>query len=318
MTTTNNNTNHTPIFIQKLYQKPYIFRRLITLSVEEFNLLVMKLEPEWREKEMERLENRKDRINKVGQGRPYALGSFSNLLLLTLMYLRTTLGYELLSFLFEIDKTTAKRDVRRVIPLLQDRFIPLTDLNKKKRRTNKLDDFLKLYPEAKDIIFDGTELPIDRPTRRQKQQQLYSGKKKRHTKKTQIALDKKTKLILAVSPPRPGKNHDKKQLEQTGWDTKLPQTVKRYGDLGYLGMSSLTWQIPHKKPKGKELSKQQKKENKLLAKARIVIEHAIRGIKIFRRIGETVRVKSNEFLFTLILAAANLYNFKRLVRQGIM
>lgn len=302
-------------FIDKLHGKPYLFRRLTTLDVEEFQLLVKKLEPEWDKREYERLALRKDRINTVGQGRPYELGEFANLLLSTIVYLRTTLGYEVLGFLFDVDATTVGRVVQRVIPLLQDRFIPKTELTKRKRRSNDLDEFLKEYPELKDVIFDGTELPTDRPKRRQKQQ--YSGKKKRHTKKTQVALDKNTKLIIGLSQPVKGKMHDKKQLEKTGWDTKLPKHINRYGDLGYEGMPDDTWKVPHKKPRGKSLSKRQRRENKQFSKERIVVEHGIRGMKIFRRVGETIRMKSDEVLFTILLAVANLYNYKRLVRQGI-
>jgi hypothetical protein len=302
-------------FIEKTHSKPYLFRRLTTLDVEEFHLLVKKLEPEWNTREYKRLAGRKGRINTVGQGRPYELGAFANLLLCTIVYLRTTLGNELLGFLFDIDSTTIGRIVRRVVPLLQDRFIPKTELSKKKRRSNDLDEFLKEYPGLKDVIFDGTELPTYRPKRRQKQQ--YSGKKKRHTKKTQVALDRNTKLIIGLSQPVKGKMHDKKQLEKTGWDHKLPAHINRYGDLGYQGMPDERWHVPHKKPRGQELSARQKRENRQFSKKRIVVEHSIRGMKIFRRIGETIRVTVDEFLFSLLLAAANLYNFKRLVRQGI-
>ncbi|MEK9195067.1 MAG: transposase family protein, partial [Patescibacteria group bacterium] len=77
------------------------------------------------------------------------------------------------------------------------------------------------------------------------------------------------------------------------------------------------WHLPHKKPKGGMLTKWQKTLNKRFAKERIVVEHGIRGIKIFRRVGEIITIKSDELFSTALLAAANLYNFKRLVRQGL-
>jgi hypothetical protein len=300
---------------KKLLKKPYLFRRIVTLSIEEFGILSGKLKPEWKQKEYERLSARENRKNKVGQGRKYELGNFSNLLLATCFYLRTNIGYELLSLIFDVDQSTLKRVVSRVTPLLTDRFIPKTEITKGKRRTNNLDELLEEFPELEDVIFDGTELTSKRPKKRQKQS--YSGKKKRHTKKTVIALDKKTNIIVGVSPPKKGKVHDKKQLEQTSWDNKLSKDVNRYGDSGYQGMSKDNWIIPHKKPRTKELTKQQKRYNKKLAKQRIFVEHGIRGMKIFRRIGETLTIKSDEFLFNVLLASANLYNFKRLMRQGI-
>lgn len=304
--------------VARFFKKPYIFRRFTTLSLEEFDLLVRKLEPEWKTSEKKRLEARKNRKRKVGQGRPYELGNFRNLLFVSILYLRTHMSVELLAMMFRVDEDAVRRPVRRILPLIQDRFMPTTALSGKKR-INTIDELLKEYPELEDIIFDGTEFPIPRPKKRQKQS--YSGKKKRHTKKSQVALGKKTKLILAVSPPRKGKIHDKKQLEKTGWDRKLPKEVERNGDLGYHGMrkkgEESNWHTPHKKPKGGALTRKQRAENRRFAKERIVVEHAIRGMKMFRRIGETIMQKTDEFFSTTLLAAANLYNFKRLVRQGL-
>ncbi|MBI3442368.1 MAG: hypothetical protein HY007_01190 [Candidatus Sungbacteria bacterium] len=82
-------------------------------------------------------------------------------------------------------------------------------------------------------------------------------------------MDKKTKLIIGVSPPRRGKIHDKKQLEKTRWDQKLPTSIGRYGDLGYYGMKGSHWHLPHKKPKSGMLTRWQKTLNKRFAKERI-------------------------------------------------
>jgi hypothetical protein len=299
-------------FFETLYARSHLFRRITTFSHDEFNLLARKLEPEWVRKEFERLNQRK-RKNAVGQGRKYALKTFPNLLLAVILYLRTTIGYELLGLLLGVDPGTVKRAVARVSPLLKDRFIPNTPLNKKKQRTNDLDDFLKDYPELTDVIFDGTELSINRPKKRQRY--AYSGKKKRHTKKSVVARDKRTRLFLGVSPPKNGKIHDKKQMEQTGWDKLLPKKVNRWGDLGYFGMKN--WKLPYKKPKGKKLPKKKKRQNVAHSRERIGVEHGIRMVKTFRRIGELVKIKSNDYLYTLLLASTNLANFKMLARQGI-
>lgn len=300
-------------YVDTFFRKPYMFRRLTTMSLEEFEILREKLEPAWKESEKKRLETRNNRKRKVGQGRPYELGSFRNLLFVAVIYLRTHTSVELLSLLMRVDKGSIRRPVTRVLPLIQDRFIPDTPLSQGKKRINTLDELLKNFPELKDVIFDGSEFPIRRPKHGQKRS--YSGKKKRHTKKSQIALDKKTKLIIGVSPPLRGKIHDKKQLEKTGWDEKLPAVIGRYGDLGYYGMKG--WRLPHKKPKGGLLTRWQKTLNRRFAKERIIVEHGIRGIKIFRRIGEVITTTSDELFSTTLLAAANLSNFKRLVRQGL-
>ncbi|MFH1002229.1 MAG: transposase family protein [bacterium] len=281
--------------------------------MEEFQTLADKLRPEWKEREYNRLNQRMDRKNKVGQGRKYGLKTFENLLLLTLLYLRTTIGQDLLGLIFGIDPSTVRRVIKRMMPLLTDRFIPKTEITKWKRRTNNLDEFLKDYPELKDIIVDGTELPINRPKKGQKKS--YSGKKKRHTKKSQIIINKKDKLILGISPPEKGKIHDKKQFEKTGWDKKLPKQVNRYADMGYTGTEGDNWNIPKRRPPKGKLTRKEKLKNKKISKERIFVEHSIRGIKMFRRIGETITIKSDNFLFNTIFASANLNNFKILMRH---
>ena len=55
--------------------------------------------------------------------------------------------------------------------------------------------------EAEALIIDCTEQPIERPSR--KQRCWYSGKKKRHTIKTEIAVTEGG-CIVAVSKPAPG------------------------------------------------------------------------------------------------------------------
>lgn len=302
-------------YVASFFRKSNQFRRLTTLSPEEFETLAQKLEPSWKASERKRLEARANRKRKVGQGRPYELGDFRNLLFVTVLYLRTHASVELLSFIFRIDDDAIRRPILRILPLVQDRFIPVTPLSKGRKRINDLDELLKEYPEFEDIIFDGTEFPVRRPKKRQKES--YSGKKKRHTRKSQIALGKKTKLLLGVSPPKKGRVHDKKQLEQTGWDEKLPDHINRSGDLAYIGMKSEHWRVPHKKPKGGELTKKQKRENKQFAKERICVEHGIRRIKIFRRVGEVITIRSNKLFSLSLLAATNLANFKWIMRQGL-
>lgn len=306
--------------IDKFLSKPYLFRRIATFSVEEFQTLSDKLYPEWKDREYQRLMSRKNRKRAIGQGRKYKLGAFDNLLLLTVIYLRTNIGYELLALLFDIDPATVKRTIRRVMPLIQDRFIPQTKLTARKKRINTLDELLEQYPEMEDVIFDGSEMPTKRPKKRQKQS--YSGKKKRHTKKFQIAINKRDNLIIGVSPPKKGKIHDKKQLEQTGWNDKLPDDVNRWGDTAYLGLDpdindAGSWIIPSKSSKKYGLSKEQRKSNKHISRERIKVEHAIGKMKVFRRISETLTAKTDEYLYSLVLATANLANYKTLMRQGL-
>ncbi|BAY81474.1 hypothetical protein NIES267_09510 [Calothrix parasitica NIES-267] len=65
------------------------------------------------------------------------------------------------------------------------------------------------------------------------------------------------------------------------------------GDKAYEGEELI--KTPHKKPKKKELTPEQKERNKELASERIFVEHLIRLVKIFRVAQERFRLKPNKY-----------------------
>ncbi len=81
-------------------------------------------------------------------------------------------------------------------------------------------------------------------------------------------------------------------------------------DSGYQGL--LEWhensRTPIKKPKGGELTAEQKQSNKELASERVVIEHIIRHLKIFRILAERYRNRRRRFMLRVNLIAG-LYNY---------
>ena len=61
--------------------------------------------------------------------------------------------------------------------------------------------------------------------------------------------------------------------------TTLPKEASGIGDLGYVG-SPL--QVPHKKPRKGELTREQKQANRALSRKRIAAEHGIGKMKIWK------------------------------------
>jgi hypothetical protein len=98
--------------------------------------------------------------------------------------------------------------------------------------------------------------------------------------KNQVAVYRRPRdgrpLIAAVSASRAGKIHDKKMYDEARMTT--PKGVKRGGDTGYQGTAMET---PHKKPKGKELTPEQKESNRAFSSKRVKVEHGIGGMKRF-------------------------------------
>lgn len=198
-----------------------------------------------------------------------------------LIYYRTYVPHTFLAFLFGIDDSNVSRSNRRLEPLLAGIFrIP-------ERRVELTRD------EIQELFFDSTERPTARPVRGQKR--FYSGKKKRHTLKTQVVVARVKKRpgvggqrrrvrIVALSPTFPGSTHDKKVYDRTG--VKIPPGVTGYGDTAYLGTGLKT---PRRKPRGGALTPRQKAGNRRVSRKRIVVEHGIGKMKVWRVAAERWR-----------------------------
>ena len=76
-------------------------------------------------------------------------------------------------------------------------------------------------------------------------------------------------------------------------------------DSGYQGQQKRqkNTQIPHKKPKNKKLTPQQKAENKALAKKRIIVENVIGKLKNFRIFKAKYRNRRRRFGLRMNLIA---------------
>lgn len=84
-------------------------------------------------------------------------------------------------------------------------------------------------------------------------------------------------------------------------------------DLGFLGIEKdyecKELFLPHKKKKKQELNAEQKQENQLLAKERIVVEHAICGMKRYRILSDRLRVQDVKLYNQVLGVCAGLWNF---------
>lgn len=123
-------------------------------------------------------------------------------------------------------------------------------------------------------MIDATETPIERPKKGQKR--FYSGKKKRHTLKSQLVVDPKTKAIICTKFAI-GKEHDFHLFKRSR--VKLRKETKCLADKGYQGIHKLhaNSQLPKKKRKGEQLSQLDREKNQSLERTRGICER-IKGI----------------------------------------
>jgi hypothetical protein len=131
----------------------------------------------------------------------------------------------------------------------------------------------------------------------------YSGKKKRHTQKTQVIADKKTKKIICTAFGK-GRNHDFKLFKAS--KTHIHTSIESKVDTGYQGLQKLHCNtvMPKKKSKKNPLTKEDKKNNRIISSQRVSVENIIRELKIFRIVAEKYRNRRKRFGMRVNLIAA--------------
>ena len=107
-----------------------------------------------------------------------------------------------------------------------------------------------------------------------------------------------------------GKKHDKTLADEQA--LSFPNGSKVWKDSGFQGYEpegTLTYQ-PMKKPKGKELTAEQKQHNKDISKERIGVEHSIGGVKVFDMVHVVYRNFREGFDDLVMETACGLHNWR--------
>lgn len=99
----------------------------------------------------------------------------------------------------------------------------------------------------------------------------------------------------------------------------LSKDILLLGDKGYQGINRYhkNSKIPQKKKKGTSLTAREKKENRELAKERIIIEHINRKLKTFKILSSRYRNKKRDFAMRFNLIAG-IYNYELKYRDKLI
>lgn len=267
----------------KICKTPKTFQRLFGVNVAQFEEIRQKVEPKWQLTVISRYKR---------PGRAYKL-ELCDMILMLLLYYRSYVTQEFVGYLFGIDDSRVCRIIRRLEPILAS----IMALQKRKKLSKK---------EVETLLIDATEQPIERPKKRQKP--YYSGKKKRHTLKTEIRVNPKGRIIH-VSKSHPGSVHDFAVFK----GEKRPKKETRvFVDSGDQGIADLhpNADFPYKTRKNKPLNAEEKTYNKALSRVRVVVEHIFAAIKTFKIMSERYRNKRMRYgvKFNIIAGIVNLKN----------
>lgn len=147
-------------------------------------------------------------------------------------------------------------------------------------------------------LIDATEQRVSRPGDDATQRRYYAGKKQAHTLKTQIVTDG-DHHILAISAAVPGATHDQPRCDALHTVDRLPDGIEADADKGDQGLTAqvatiavcdgttreerqrprLAARMPHKQPRGGELTAAQRAFNRQLGAIRIRVEHCLGWLK---------------------------------------
>jgi hypothetical protein len=278
---------------------------LTGLSVTEFADLVPKFASVYLEYQHT---VRSNRLRAVGAGRGGQLRSNEERLFFILFYLKAYPTYDVLAFVANFHRTRACQWCLRLFPLLEKTLG--RNLVLPERKISSVEEFLAKFPDARDVFGDGTDRRIQRPKSKKKQNKTYSGKKKAHTRK-QIVLADEHKRILVLTPTKSGRRHDKRLSDKAGIFEHLPAHVTAWLDTGFTGVHKLhpNTLIPKKRSKGKPLSDDDKTNNRLISSFRVVIEHAIGGMKRYQCMQQPYRNRKPKLDDLFSLLSAGLWNY---------
>lgn len=224
-------------------------KSLTGLGTEKFEELLPYFDTISQEENGKRVKANKNRRRAIGGGKKHTLGDIEQQLFFILFYLKVYPTFDVAGFFFDVNRSQTNRWVHKLLPILEkilDRKSVLP-----KRRIESVAEFMKLFPEVKDLFIDGTERRVQRSKDRKKQQLNYSGKKKTHTVKNLIINDDKRRIIC-VTPTVKGSIHDKKIYDKEGLDNIVPYNVTQWLDTGFLGIgktSNIDIQMPKKSQK---------------------------------------------------------------------
>lgn len=287
------------ITYESLRRRPSAFRSLTAHSPEEFDALFATFAPAHAQRRQAAATTRR-----TGQPRQRAVGAggqyrhdLRDRFLIFLFWARVYPSFEVLGFFFSLDKTNVHDIVNDLLATLATLAqFPFELPAKERKKLHSPAAVMDAFPDVR-LVIDAKEQRIQRPksTKEDDQQKpYYSGKKKCHTVKNQIAVEPDGR-IGAVSGSVPGgANHDITLARQTRVIEQLdPQDEAAILDKAYVGLGKdhpdHRLYLPYKATRGHPLTEEQKASNRHLSRYRIVVEHTNAQLNKYQVLAQVYR-----------------------------
>lgn len=197
--------------------------------------------------------------------------------------------FQLLGIQFGVSESTANDTFNYWLPILRE-LLPSSLIEQVKKNESDLMVVKEILTEY-ELIVDSYEQVRERPGDNEEQEKYFSGKKSNHTFKSQMIVMPDGKDIVDVVAGEPGPKSDITIFREYRSEFDPQQRFK--GDQAYVGEDLIT--TPIKKPRNRELTTEQKEQNKAFSARRFFVEHRIRTVKIFRVAQERFRLNPQKY-----------------------
>ncbi len=124
-----------------------------------------------------------------------------------------------------------------------------------------------------------------------------------------------TRRVLVLTASKPGRRHDKNPADRSHLAQAIPPEVGVMVNTGFQGLRHPSLFIAHKATRKRPLNPQQKEANRYISSQRIVVEHAIGGMKRFGAMSQVLRNKVGRFDERVAQVSAGLWNHHLNVSQ---
>ena len=299
------------ISYDKVKDNAVLLLSLTSLTSSEFEKLLVAFEKAWEDYIIKNHIDEKERQRHYGGGRKPVLLKIEDKLLFILIYLKIYPLQIFIGFLFGMGQSQANEWIHKLSGVLITALDSLNVLPE--RDSHNLKEALEKEGE-KEVAIDGTERRRQRPKDNEKQKEYYSGKKKTHTIKNNIVVTVEGRKISYLSGSYEGKKHDKKICDDE--DLTFPEETIVNQDTGFQGYEpeGVIIKQPKKKPRGGELSLEEKNQNSIFSSIRIVVEHVISGIKRCRIVKDVFRNTKENYDDLVMEISCGLHNFRTELR----
>jgi hypothetical protein len=135
-----------------------------------------------------------------------------------------------------------------------------------------------------------------------------------------VLLVDATRRIWFLSATYEGKAHDKRIADEAGY--RLPEGSVLGQDSGFQGFTlpGVTILQPKKKPRNGALIDEEKADNQWISHIRVLVEHSIGGVKVYRIVHDVIRHWCPYIRDQVMVICCGLYNLRlrqQMVAEGV-